>query len=148
LEELTRLAETTETEIVTKIVQNRSVPDKTFYVGKGKVDELLNLSQETKADLIIFDDELTPTQQRNLEEKIRVKIIDRTQLILDIFAKRAHSAAGKLQVELAQLTYLLPRLTGKGIFLSRLGGGIGTRGPGETRLETDRRQVKKRIITL
>jgi len=133
---------------VTKIVQNRSLPDKTFYIGKGKVDELLNLSQETKADLIIFDDELTPTQQRNLEKKIRVKIIDRTQLILDIFAKRAHSAAGKLQVELAQLTYLLPRLTGKGIFLSRLGGGIGTRGPGETRLENDRREIKKRIITL
>lgn len=133
---------------MTKIVQNRSLPDKTFYVGKGKVDELLNLSRETKADLIIFDDELTPTQQRNLEEKIRVKIIDRTQLILDIFAKRAHSGAGKLQVELAQLTYLLPRLTGKGIFLSRLGGGIGTRGPGETKLENDRREIKKRIITL
>ncbi len=133
---------------MTKIVQNRSLPDKTFYVGKGKADELLNLCRETEVDLVIFDDELTPTQQRNLEGKIRIRIIDRTQLILDIFAKRAHSGAGKLQVELAQLTYLLPRLTGKGIFLSRLAGGIGTKGPGETRLETDRRQIKKRITTL
>ena len=148
MEELTRLAETAEVEIVTKIIQNRLLPDRTFYIGKGKVDEILNLCRETKADLVIFDDELTPTQQRNLERKIRLRIIDRTQLILDIFARRAHSGAGKLQVELAQLNYLLPRLTGKGIFLSRLGAGIGTRGPGETRLENERRGIKKRIITL
>ncbi|MFQ5834890.1 MAG: GTPase HflX, partial [bacterium] len=98
--------------------------------------------------LIIFDDDLTPSQQRNLEERIGVKIIDRAQLILDIFARRARSAAGKLQVELAQLSYLLPRLVGKGIILSRLGGGIGTRGPGETKLEVDRRRIKERIINL
>jgi len=148
LEEVTCLADTVGAEIIAKIIQNRSLPDKAFYIGKGKITELANLAQEAKADLIIFDDELSPTQQRNLEEKIKVKIIDRTQLILDIFAQRAHSAAGKIQVELAQLTYLLPRLTGKGIILSRLGGGIGTRGPGETKLETDRRRIKERIITL
>lgn len=145
---MSRLAETAEIEIIAKSTQNRLLPDKAFYVGKGKATELVNLSQEVKADVIIFNDDLTPTQQRNLEEKIKVKIIDRTQLILDIFAKRAHSAAGKVQVELAQLTYLLPRLRGKGIILSRLGGGIGTRGPGETRLEVDRRRIKERIITL
>jgi len=145
---LSRLAQTAETEIVAKSIQNRFLPDKAFYVGKGKATELVNLSQEVKADVIIFDGDLTPTQQRNLEEKTKVKIIDRTQLILDIFARRAHSAAGKVQVELAQLTYLLPRLRGKGLILSRLGGGIGTRGPGETRLEVDRRRIKERIITL
>ena len=117
-------------------------------MGKGKAVELANLAQETEADLVIFDDDLTPSQQRNLEEKIGTKIIDRTQLILDIFAQRAHSAAGKIQVELAQLGYLLPRLIGKGIILSRLGGGIGTRGPGETKLEVDRRRIKERIIKL
>jgi len=148
LQELSRLADTAGAEVIAKIIQNRSLPDKAFYIGKGKIIELANLVQEAKANLIIFDDDLSPTQQRNLEEKTKVKIIDRTQLILDIFAKRAHSAAGKIQVELAQLTYLLPRLTGKGTILSRLGGGIGTRGPGETKLENDRRRIKERIITL
>jgi GTP-binding protein HflX len=106
------------------------------------------LAREREANLIIFDDDLTPSQQRNLEERIGVKIVDRAQLILDIFARRAKSAAGKLQVELAQLSYLLPRLVGKGIILSRLGGGIGTRGPGETKLEVDRRRIKEKIINL
>ncbi len=106
------------------------------------------MTQELSADLVIFDDDLTPVQQRNLEDKTQVKIIDRTQLILDIFAQRAHSAEGKIQVELAQLNYLLPRLTGKGVLMSRLGGGIGTRGPGETKLEIDRRRIKERIRRL
>ena len=117
-------------------------------MGKGKADELANLVKEAGVDLVIFDDDLSPSQQRNLEDKIGVKIIDRTQLILDIFAQRAHSASGKIQVELAQLSYLLPRLIGKGIILSRLGGGIGTRGPGETKLEVDRRRIKERITKL
>ena len=129
-------------------MQARSVPDSAFYVGKGKAIEIANLTQELSADLVIFDDDLTPVQQRNLEDKIQVKIIDRTQLILDIFAQRAHSAEGKIQVELAQLNYLLPRLTGKGVLMSRLGGGIGTRGPGETKLEIDRRRIKERIRRL
>ena len=148
LEELVRLAETAGAKILTKIIQNRSTPDNAFYVGKGKAAELANLARELEADLIIFDDDLTPTQQYNLEEKTKVKVIDRTQLILDIFARRARSAAGKIQVELAQLIYLLPRLVGKGIMLSRLGAGIGTRGPGETKLEVDRRRIKEKIIAL
>ncbi len=148
LGELVRLAETAGAKILTKIIQNRATPDNAFYVGKGKATDLANLAAQTEADLIIFDDDLTPTQQYNLEEKAKVKVIDRTQLILDIFAKRARSAAGKIQVELAQLNYLLPRLVGKGIMLSRLGGGIGTRGPGETKLEVDRRRIKEKIIAL
>jgi len=148
LEELTRLAETDGAKILTKIIQNRSTPDNAFYIGKGKAAELANLAAEVEADLIIFDDDLTSTQQYNLEEKAKVKVIDRTQLILDIFARRARSAAGKIQVELAQLTYLLPRLVGKGIMLSRLGAGMGTRGPGETKLEVDLRRIKEKIIAL
>ena len=148
VQELASLAETAGAKVLTSLIQPRQVPDSNYYVGKGKAVELANRAQETEADLVIFDDDLTPSQQRNLEDKIGTKIIDRTQLILDIFAQRAHSAAGKIQVELAQLSYLLPRLIGKGIILSRLGGGIGTRGPGETKLEVDRRRIKERIIKL
>ena len=148
MEELSQLTKTAGGKILTKFIQRRVSPDRAFYVGKGKVVELANLAQEIGANIIIFDDDLTPTQQRNLEKEVGVKVIDRTQLILDIFAQRAHSAAGKIQVELAQLKYLLPRLKGKGIILSRLGGGIGTRGPGEKKLEVDRRQIKKKIKNL
>ena len=123
-------------------------PTADYFVGKGKAEEVALLSSRLKADVVIFSNELTATQQRNLEEIINTKIIDRTQLILDIFARRARSREGKLQVELAQLNYLLPRLAGKGIILSRLGGGIGTRGPGEQKLEMDRRLIKKRISRL
>jgi len=112
------------------------------------VEEIARLCDELQVDVVIFDHDLTPSQQSNIEEKIGVKVVDRTQLILDIFALRANSAMGKIQVELAQLNYLLPRLKGKGILLSRLGGGIGTRGPGETKLEVDRRKIKERIVTL
>ncbi|MCK4851844.1 MAG: GTPase HflX [Candidatus Omnitrophica bacterium] len=119
-----------------------------LLVGKGKVEEIAALASEVKADAVIFSDDLSPSQQKNLEEFVEVKIIDRTQLILDIFARRAVSNEGKVQVELAQLLYLLPRLTGKGIQLSRLGGGIGTRGPGEQKLEVDRRRVRERISKL
>jgi len=148
LEELTSLTETAGGRVLTKVVQTRPVPDSAFYIGKGKALEIANLAEELEAEVVIFDDDLTPVQQRNLEDKIKVKVIDRTQLILDIFAQRAHSAEGKIQVELAQLNYLLPRLTGKGILLSRLGGGIGTRGPGETKLEVDRRRIKEKIRRL
>ena len=148
MKELASLAEAAGAEVILKTIQNRPTPDPTFYIGKGKVTEIANFARESAANLIIFDGDLTPSQQRNLEEEIGVKIIDRTQLILDIFARRARSAAGKLQVELAQLSYLLPRLIGKGIILSRLGGGIGTRGPGETKLEVDRRRIKEKIINL
>lgn len=115
------------------------------FLGRGKVEELKREFQEKEADLVIFDDDLSPTQNRNLEEALGVKVVDRTGLILDIFARRARSSEGKLQVELAQLNYLLPRLVGKGVWLSRLGGGIGTRGPGETKLEMDRRKINERI---
>ncbi|MEA1965129.1 MAG: GTPase HflX [Candidatus Aerophobetes bacterium] len=148
LEELSQLTKTAGGEVLVKFIQSRASPDRAFYLGKGKVVELTNLTQEIGVDVIIFDDDLTPAQQQNLEEEIGVKVIDRTQLILDIFAQRAHSSAGKIQVELAQLKYLFPRLKGKGIILSRLGGGIGTRGPGEKKLEVDRRQIKKRIKNL
>jgi len=123
-------------------------PNPRYFIGKGKLDEARSIVDNEKIELVIFDDEITPTQQRNLNQKLNTKVIDRTALILDIFAQRAHSREGKLQVELAQLNYLLPRLTGKGIELSRLGGGIGTRGPGETKLEVDRRKIRKRISQL
>lgn len=119
-----------------------------YYIGKGKAEELAVLVITTHADLVIFDDELSPAQQRNLERLLKTKVIDRTWLILDIFASRAASKEGKIQVELAQLCYLLPRLVGKGTALSRLGGGIGTRGPGETKLEVDRRRIRRRISIL
>jgi GTP-binding protein HflX len=131
--------------VVEKIFQYRSSISPKYFIGEGKVEELARRVKQTGADLIVFDHNLSPGQQRNLEEALKVKIIDRTQIILDIFAQRARTNEGKLQVELAQLTYLLPRLKGKGQALSRLGGGIGTRGPGEKKLEEDRRRITDRI---
>ena len=145
LEELKSLAETAGAEVTGQFFQKRVKPDRRFLIGRGKADEIKLAAHAQGANLIIFFNILNSMQQRNLEEFFGVKVIDRTRLILDIFAQRARSMEGKLQVELAQLLYLLPRLTGKGIELSRLGGGIGTRGPGETKLEVDRRTIKKRI---
>jgi GTPase len=125
-------------------VQTRSTPDARSFVGKGKVEEIHELIHSTDAQTVIFDDELTPGQLRNLEERFGVKVIDRTALILDIFALHARSGEGKAQVELAQLNYLLPRLRGWGEAMSRLGGGIGTRGPGETKIEVDRQHIRRR----
>jgi GTP-binding protein HflX len=133
---------------VAEIFQTRPDIDPATLIGHGKVEELKELAEAAHASVAIFDHELSPTQQRNLESAVGIKIIDRTQLILDIFAKRARTAEGRLQVELAQLKYLLPRLSGQGVSLSRLGGGIGTRGPGETKLETDRRRIATRIKKL
>ena len=127
------------------VLQERPRKDPATLIGKGKVQEVAGLAAESGANLLIFDDDLSPAQQRNLEEALGIKTLDRTALILDIFARRARSREGRLQVELAQLDYLLPRLTGRGVLLSRLGGGIGTRGPGETKLETDRRRIRQRI---
>ena len=123
-------------------------PNASILIGSGKLEEVAERARELKADVVIFNQELSPAQQRNIEEAVDVKTIDRTQLILDIFAQRAKSQEGKVQVELAQLRYLLPRLVGKGIELSRLGGGIGTRGPGEQKLEIDRRRIRQRISRL
>lgn len=148
MEELALLADTAGAEVVDRVVQTRNNPDKTYYIGKGKTEELAALIEMRNADLVIFNDELTPSQIRNLDRVVGVKVIDRTALILDIFARRALSKEGKFQVELAQLSYLLPRLIGLGNQLSRLGGGIGTRGPGETQLEVDRRVIRKRISDL
>jgi GTP-binding protein HflX len=148
LEELRRLAETAGAEVVDVVVQTRARPDPGTLIGKGKVGELRSLVELEAADLVIFDEELSPAQQRTLEEELGVKVLDRTALVLDIFARRARTREGALQVELAQLTYLLPRLAGRGVLLSRLGGGIGTRGPGETKLETDRRRIRARITDL
>lgn len=143
--ELKGLAQTAGAEVVKEIFQARPEISPKYFIGKGKVSEISFLKDELQANLIIFDNNLTPIQQRNLEDEISGKIIDRTQLIMDIFAQRARSKEGKLQVELAQLNYLLPRLLGKGQALSRLGGGIGTRGPGEKKLEEDRRRIQDRI---
>lgn len=148
LHELVNLAETAGVEVVAQIIQNRETPDARFFLGKGKVEELRELTLEHGANTAIFDQELSGAQVRNLEEMLDVKIIDRTQLILDIFAQRAKTREGIIQVELAQLSYLLPRLSGHGVNLSRLGGGIGTRGPGESKLETDRRHIRSRISDL
>lgn len=148
LQELVQLAETAGVEVVDTRMQNREVPDSKWFVGKGKALELKELAMQHGITTAIFDQELSGAQVRNLEETLDVKIIDRTQLILDIFAGRAKTREGILQVELAQLTYLLPRLSGQGKNLSRLGGGIGTRGPGETKLETDRRHIRRRISEL
>jgi len=145
LKELKQLAETAGAEVVDRVMQKRDCPDSALFLGKGKIQELSLLIQEHNANLLIFDDELTPSQQRNIEQLLGVKILDRTSLILDIFAQRAHSHEGKLQVELAQLRYHLPRIGGQGLILSRLGGGIGTRGPGETKLEVDKRRIRSRI---
>lgn len=148
LDELAQLAKTAGVIVMNRTIQPRSRPDTATYIGRGKVGEVRLQAQVLGANVIIFDDELSPAQQRNLEEATGIKIIDRTALILDIFAQRARTMEGKLQVELAQLNYLLPRLTGQGTALSRLGGGIGTRGPGETKLEVDRRRIRKRISDL
>lgn len=148
MEELSSLADTAGAVVVGKFMQNRQRPEPATFIGKGKAEELADYCREAAANIVISDRELSPAQARNLEEKIGIKVIDRTQLILDIFARRAQTKEGKLQVELAQLKYLLPRLTGLGTQLSRLGGGIGTRGPGETKLETDRRRIRKRISDL
>lgn len=145
LEELKALAETVDAEVVEVFTQKRERPHQSFYIGTGKVKEIKHYIEENEIDVVIINSELTPTQNRNLTNIWEVKIVDRTQLILDIFAMRARTKEGKLQVELAQLEYMLPRLHGKGIELSRLGGGIGTRGPGETKLETDRRHIRNRI---
>jgi len=131
--------------VVGKVIQHLPVPSKTHYVGKGKLEELTELKDSKQCDVIIFDDELSPLQQRNLEDALQVKVIDRPALILDIFARRARTHEGRLQVELAQHQYLLPRLAGQWSHLERLGGGIGTRGPGESQLETDRRLIHQKI---
>jgi GTPase len=145
MEELASLTGTAKGEILVTLSQKRERRHPATYIGKGKVEELKALQEELQADLIIFNDELSPSQIRNLAKEVDARIIDRAQLILDIFAQRARSKEGKLQVELAQLQYLLPRLGGQGVQLSRLGAGIGTRGPGETKLETDRRHIRRRI---
>jgi len=145
MEELAHLAWAAGAEVVEKIYQHRPRISPRYFVGQGKAEELAQRRAALGADLIVFDHNLSPTQQRSLEDKTRAKIIDRTQLILDIFAQRAKSNEGKLQVELAQLNYLLPRLVGKGIALSQQGAGIGTRGPGEKKLEEDRRRILDRI---
>lgn len=148
LDELRELATSAGARIIDEVVQHRHRPDPATYIGKGKVQELRDQVLIEGADVVIFDDELAPGQQRNLEEQLDTKVVDRTGLILDLFARRARTKEGKLQVELAQLNYRLTRLTGYREYLSRLGGGIGTRGPGETKLEMDRRQIRHRIATL
>jgi GTP-binding protein HflX len=145
LDELGRLAESAGAEVVGRVTQERQAPTPQLYFGKGKVDELKASSEREGANLMISDDPLSPVQERNLGGSLGLKVIDRTALILDIFAQRARTMEGKLQVELAQLSYLLPRLVGQWKHLERLGGGIGTRGPGETQLESDRRMIRHRI---
>lgn len=148
LDELEELAKACEVNVIHKVLQKRNRIDSAFYIGKGKVEELAMLRQALKANVIVFDDELEGSQVRNLEEATGAKVIDRTTLILEIFARRARSREAKIQVELAQLKYRLPRLLGLGTVLSRTGGGIGTRGPGEKKLETDRRHIKERLYDL
>ena len=148
LRELWELAKSGGAEPIATMMQKRPSPETATCVGSGMVEEIRNFCENNEIELIIFDRELTPTQIRNLENATDVRVVDRTMLILDIFAQRAQSRAGKVQVEAAQLKYLLPRLTGKGTALSRLGGGIGTRGPGESKLESDRRHIRRRIDSL
>lgn len=145
LDELAELLSSAGALAVARVVQRRNAPDPGLYVGQGKAEEVGELCKALDAGLVVFDDQLSPSQRRNLERIIGSRVIDRTQLILDIFAQRARTREGKLQVELAQLNYMLPRLSGLGTTLSRLGGGIGTRGPGESKLETDRRRIRARI---
>jgi GTP-binding protein HflX len=145
LDELAGLAEAAGATVVLRVLQERPKPDPSTLLGAGKIQSLAVSCAETRVDVVVFDHELTPAQLRHIEEAVDRKVVDRTQLILDIFARRAKTREGKLQVELAQLKYLLPRLVGAGTALSRLGGGIGTRGPGETKLETDRRRIRTRI---
>jgi GTP-binding protein HflX len=148
LDELAGLADAASADVVLRMLQERPRPDPATFIGGGKVTALAAACAEADVDVVIFDNELSPAQLRQLEEKLERKVVDRTQLILDIFARRARTREGKWQVELAQLKYLLPRLVGAGAALSRLGGGIGTRGPGETKLETDRRRIRVRIQTI
>lgn len=145
MEELASLTKTANGHVIFTLTQKRERIHPSTYIGKGKIEELTALEAELEPDLMIMNDELTPSQIRNLSRTFKARVVDRTQLILDIFAMRARSKEGKLQVELAQLQYIMPRLSGIGIELSRLGGGIGTRGPGETKLETDRRHIRRRI---
>jgi GTP-binding protein HflX len=145
LDELASLTASAGGAVVERLIQEREHYDSAYLIGSGKLRELEEACRELQADLVIFDENLSPAQQRNIERKIGSRVIDRTQLILDIFASRARTREGKLQVELAQLNYMLPRLAGRGVELSRLGGGIGTRGPGETKLESDQRKIHKRI---
>jgi GTP-binding protein HflX len=145
LEELASLAETAGAQVTERVMQSRAAGDSATFIGSGKVEELAATVKALEIDVVLFDQDLNPTQQRNLERALHTKVVDRTQLILDIFARRARTYEGRLQVELAQLNYLLPRLAGRGIEMSRLGGGIGTRGPGETQLETDRRRISRRL---
>jgi GTP-binding protein HflX len=145
MEELASLTHTANGEVVSQLVQKRPRIHNATYIGKGKLEELRNLIDQVEADIVIFNNELTPSQLRNISNHLSVRVLDRTQLILDIFALRAKTKEGKLQVELAQLKYLLPRLIGEGTELSRQAGGIGTRGPGETKLESDRRHIRSRI---
>ena len=148
IDELSELADTAGAIVVGKVIQKREAPEKATFVGVGKLAEIISFCETEEVDIIIVDSELSPSQQRNLEKLTKVRVIDRTMLILDIFAMRARTAEGKLQVELAQLRYQLPRLAGQGTSLSRLGGGIGTRGPGETKLESDKRHIRRRIQKL
>lgn len=148
LEELAGLAEAAGIEVALRTAQERPRPDPATFIGRGKVETIRRACDELGLDLVVFDNELTPAQLRNLETALDRRVVDRTQLILDIFARRARTREGKLQVELAQLKYLMPRLVGASAALSRLGGGIGTRGPGETKLETDRRKIRQRIASL
>jgi GTP-binding protein HflX len=148
LDELAGLAAAAGAQVVLRVLQDRPKPDPATFLGSGKVASLAASCDEVGADVVIFDNELSPAQLRNLEKMLDLKVLDRTQLILDIFARRARTREGKLQVELAQLKYLMPRLVGASAALSRLGGGIGTRGPGETKLETDRRRIRHRISIL
>jgi GTP-binding protein HflX len=148
LEELAGLAEAAGAVVTLRVLQERPKPDSATFLGSGKVDLLKKAADESDVDLVIFDNELSPAQLRELQKRLERRVVDRTQVILDIFARRARTREGKLQVELAQLKYLLPRLVGAGLELSRLGGGIGTRGPGETKLEADRRRIRTRIHAL
>lgn len=148
LAELAELCRTAGAEVIAQVVQSRGTPERSTYFGKGKLDELKECCEAQEIDLVIFDDELSPSQQRSIEDHLQMKVLDRTMLILDIFASRAQSREGKLQVDLARLKYSLPRIVGQWYGLSRQGGGIGTRGRGETKYETDRRHVKARIRKL
>src|ERR1700756_3175444 len=145
LEEFRELVVSAGGEVAAEIVQRRPKADPATLIGSGKVQELAGIASSAHADVILFDHDLTPTQLRNLDDALPCRVVDRTQLILDIFARHARTREGQLQVELAQLEYMLPRLTGRGASMSQLGGGIGTRGPGETQLETDRRRIQRRL---
>ena len=148
MEELKRLADTAGAAVVGQLTQNRAKPDQKYFIGSGKLEELKQLVQLKAANLVIFDADISPSQARNLEDELGIKVINRTELILDIFAQHAKSHEGKLQVGLAQNSFILTRLSGHGVLMSRLGGGIGTRGPGETKLEYDRRHIRQRISEL